>query len=222
LVMARIEKRPFSTYGLPVQRRLAGVFGIGAVWGLIGITALLLILRGDGAFYFGDLALHGSRILKFAAYWAFFFLIVGLFEEFIFRGYTLYTAASGIRFWPAAILLSAGFGAIHLGNPGENAIGIVGAAAIGLFFCLTIRRTGNLWFAVGFHASWDWGESFLYSVPDSGGMVPGHLLKSSFHGSSWITGGSVGPEGSVFVFLIIAVLWVVFDRMYPEVKYQAG
>jgi membrane protease YdiL (CAAX protease family) len=86
---------------------------------------------------------------------------------------------------------------------------------IGLFFCFTLRRTGSLWFAVGMHASWDWGESYLYSVPDSGGMVPGHLLNSSFHGPRWLTGGSVGPEGSVLVFVVIAAAWVVFDLIYP-------
>ena len=93
------------------------------------------------------------------------------------------------------------------------------AGLIGFFFCLTLRRTGNLWFAVGFHASWDWGETYLYSVPNSGTAAPGHLLTSSFHGSPWLSGGSVGPEGSVFVFVIIAGLWVVFDRFHPEVKY---
>ncbi len=96
---------------------------------------------------------------------------------------------------------------------------MLAAALIGFFFCLTLRRTGNLWFAVGFHAAWDWGESFLYSVPDSGEMVTGHLLKSSFHGSTWLTGGSVGPEGSVLVFILIALLWVAFNRLYPDVKY---
>jgi hypothetical protein len=50
-------------------------------------------------------------------------------------------------------------------------------------------------------------------------MAPGHLLHSSFHGSRWITGGSVGPEGSVLVFVVIALTWVAFSRMYPEVKY---
>ena len=69
--------------------------------------------------------------------------------------------------------------------------------------------------------SWDWGESYLYSVPDSGGMMPGHLLNSSFHGPAWLTGGSVGPEGSALVFVVIVTLWVLFDRMYPEVKYGA-
>jgi hypothetical protein len=48
--------------------------------------------------------------------------------------------------------------------------------------------------------------------------VTGHLLNSSFHGSRWITGGTVGPEGSVLVYIVIALLWVAFDRVYPEVK----
>ena len=44
-------------------------------------------------------------------------------------------------------------------------------------------------------------------------------MKSSLHGSRWLTGGSVGPEGSVLVFVIIAALWILFDRLYPEAKY---
>jgi membrane protease YdiL (CAAX protease family) len=221
-IMARIELRPFSAYGLSARDAFGKLFWKGAVWGLASITILLLALRGAGAFYFGGLALHGPRILKFAVFWGVFFLVVGLFEEFLFRGYTLFTASAGIRFWPAAILLSAWFGAIHLDNQGENPIGALAAAAIGLFFCLTIRRTGNLWFAIGFHAAWDWGESYLYSVPDSGGTVPGHLLRSTLHGSPWLTGGEVGPEGSVLLFLVMALLWVVFDRVYPEAKYSGG
>ena len=74
---------------------------------------------------------------------------------------------------------------------------------------------------MGFHAAWDWAESYLYSVPDSGGISPGHLLKASLHGARWLTGGSAGPEGSVLLFGLIALLWLVFDRVYPEVKYQA-
>ena len=93
--------------------------------------------------------------------------------------------------------------------------------AIGFFFCLTLRRTGDLWWAVGFHMAWDWGESFLYSVPDSGTLLPRHLLNSSFQGPDWLTGGSVGPEGSYLVFVVIGALWVLFDRTYPKVKYGA-
>ena len=218
-IMARIETRSFDAYGLPLRLAFGKLFWVGMAWGIASLTVLMLIMRGAGLFYFGGLALHGTRMVKFAAFYALFFLLVGLGEEFTARGYTQFTLTQGMGFWPSAILLSAMFGGIHLSNQGEAWIGILGAAVIGFFFCLTLRRTGNLWFAVGFHASWDWGETYLYSVPDSGGVWPGHLLKSSFHGSPWLTGGSVGPEGSVLLFVIIGLTWVAFDRVYPEAKY---
>src|SRR5205814_2065388 len=92
----------------------------------------------------------------------------------------------------------------------------------GLFLCLTLRRTGALWFAVGFHTSWDWGETYFYSVPDSGQVFPGHLMNSTFHGPQWLSGGPVGPEGSVLVFVVIAITWLAFDRVHPQVKYFPG
>jgi hypothetical protein len=220
-VMSKIEKRPFGAYGLPVRQAFKKAFWIGAAWGFLWLALLMLIMRGSGVFSFGGLALHGARILKFAAFYGLMFLVVGFFEEFLMRGYMQFTLSQGIGFWPSAIALSVLFGAMHLGNTGEAWLGIAAAALIGLFFCLTLHRTGTLWWAVGFHAAWDWGETYFFSVPDSGQMSPGHLLTSSFHGSRWLTGGSVGPEGSVFVLLIIVVMSYAFHRLYPQVKYPA-
>lgn len=221
LIMARVEKRRFGVYGLPAQGAFGRNFWVGSLWGFAAISILLLAIEGVGDFSAGGLALHGERILKLGAFWAVVFLCVGLFEEFLIRGYAQFTLAQGIGFWPAAVVLSVAFGALHLGNPGENRVGIVAVVMIALFFCLTLRRTGNLWFAVGFHAAFDWGESYFYSVPDSGSVSPGHLLNSSFHGSHWITGGTDGPEGSLFIFVLIVVLCLAFVRAYPEVRYDA-
>lgn len=221
LIMARIEKRQWGDYGLPLREAFSKLFWVGAVWGFLGITFLLVILFGMHAFDFGHIVLHGLGIVRFAMFWGVLFLLVGFTEEFMLRGYSQFTLARGMGFWPAAVVLSAVFGAVHLKNPGEAWVGALAAGVIGLFFCLTLRRTGNLWFAVGFHAAWDWGESFFYSVPDSGQVSPGHLLSSSFHGSRWVTGGSVGPEGSLFCFAVIAVMWVGFSLVYTDVKTQA-
>lgn len=219
-ILARMEGRRVGAYGLPRGGLSVRMFGVGALWGLIALTLLMLGMRLAGAFYFGSLALHGLRLLKFAAFWGVFFLVVGLAEEFLVRGYAQFTLSRGIGFWPTAVILSTAFGALHLGNSGEDIRGVFGAGLVGLFFCLTLRRTGDLWFAVGLHTSWDWGETFLYSVPNSGTVMPGHLLNSSFAGPHWLSGGSVGPEGSVLVFVVIAGMWVAFDRLYREVKYR--
>ena len=221
LLLAKVERRPWGAYGLPSRKAFGKLFWVGAAWGFTAITLLLAAMYGLRLFDLGHLALHGARIVKFAMFWAVFFLFVGFFEEFLLRGYSQFTLTRIIGFWPSAVLLSCAFGLIHLQNAGEQWPGLLAAAAIGFFFCLTLRRTGTLWFAVGFHMAWDWGETFVYSVPDSGTIFPGHLLKSSFHGPQWLTGGVVGPEGSVFCFVAIAVVWVAFASKYPEVKYPS-
>ena len=221
LVMAGLEQRSLADFGLPVRRAFGRNFWAGALWGIASLTVLMIVLRLAGAFELGSLALHGPRILKYGFYYAVFFLATGLAEEFLFRGYSQWVLSQGMNFWPAAALLSVGFGAIHSGNSGEAKSGLLAAGLIGFFFCLTLRRTGSLWWAIGFHTSWDWGESFFYSVPDSGGMAPGHLLRSSIHGPAWLTGGTVGPEGSALIFVLLVGLWVVFDRTHPHVKYEA-
>jgi uncharacterized protein len=215
LVLARAERRSWKVYGLSARQAFGRLFWHGVAWGIAAVSLLMIALRGAHGFAFGHLVLHGERIAKYAAFWALMFLLVGLFEEFLFRGYSQFALARGVRFWPAAVVLSSTFGLVHLRNGGEQWTGALAAACIGLFFCLTLRRTGALWFAVGFHAAWDWGESFLYSVPDSGMRSPGHLLGSSLHGPVWLSGGSVGPEGSVLCFIVIAIAWAIFERSYP-------
>jgi hypothetical protein len=214
-VLARVERRPWGTYGLPQAEVFGKLFWAGALWGFASITLLLGAMYGMRLFNVGHLAIHGVRILKFAAFWMGFFLLVGFFEEFLLRGYSQFTLTRAIGFWPSAVVLSSLFGLSHIQNAGEEWPGLLAAAAIGLFFCLTLRRTGSLWFAVGFHMAWDWGETFFYSVPDSGTLFPGHLLKSSFHGPRWLTGGMVGPEGSALCFVVIAATWFAFDKIYP-------
>ena len=218
LVLARVEGRPWSAYGLPGKEAFGKRYWSGVVWGFAGISLLICALWAFGGFKFGHVVLRHGRIERFAIFWAIFFLLVGLFEEFWLRGYVQYTLARGVGFWPAALILSCGFGLIHLRNSGEHWNGALGAAVIGMFWCLTLRRTGSLWFAVGFHAAWDWGETFFYSVPDSGTVWPGHLLSSSLHGKAWITGGSVGPEGSLLCLVVMAGIWLAFDRVYPTEK----
>ena len=205
-IMGKIERRKVGEYGLPLRKSIFATFFSGYFfWGFLPLTLLLLILRAAGVFYFGSLSPLNVQILGWALLWWFFFLIVGLFEEFFFRGYVLYTLADGIGFWPAAIILALGFARAHMGNSGETRLGVVATACFALFASATLWRTGNLWLAVGAHAGWDWGQSFFFGVNDSGFQAPGHLFNPHTSGPDWLSGGSVGPEGSV----VTLVLWIL-------------
>jgi CAAX protease family protein len=215
VVMWRIEGRPFGSYGLPLRPAFGGEFWRGVIWGLALMSFAILVIAGAGGFSFGGFALHGRTLLWQTLAWAAAFFAVGLWEEFFFRGYMLATLADGIGFWPAASVMSALFGAVHLNNGGEAWRGIPQIFLISMFFCLTLRRTGSLWFAVGLHAGWDFAETFVYSAPDSGTVSPGTLIHSTFHGPLWLTGGIVGPEGSVVGVLAVVLGMLLFARLYP-------
>ena len=214
-IMGRIEKRPFGTYGIPLQGAFGKLFWQGAVWGLGFETVEILAIYAFGGYSFGTFALAGPALVKYAIEWAIAFVLVGLFEESLFRGYPQYTLGSGIGFWPAAFVLSGLFGATHLSNPGEGWVGALSVFAFGIFGCFALRRTGNLWFIIGFHAGADYAETFIYSTPDSGLLAQGHLMNSSFHGPRWVTGGTIGPEGSVFVFVVFILCFALFNWAYP-------
>ena|ERR1051326_8866585 len=215
-IMSRIERRKTGEYGLPikgeqvVRRFLSGYI----FWGFLPLTLCLLTMHLLHGFSFGTLALHGREVLVYAAEWAIAFILVALAEEYALRGYALYTLADGIGFWPAAIILGVLFGIGHSGNPGETRVGLVATVIFALFASVTLRLTGNLWLAIGAHAGWNWGQSFFYGVRDSGMVAQGHLLEPSFHGPVWLTGGTVGPEGSVVTLVLWSLMIVVFAILY--------
>jgi uncharacterized protein len=216
IAMSQLEGRSFGDYGLPLRGAFGKLFWQGALFGLVEISAVLGVIATFGFYHFGGLAIHGVDLFRWAAFWGAFFVLVGLYEEFAFRGYVQFTLAQAVGFWPAAVLLSAAFGFVHRSNPGESKMGLAGVVLTGLLWCFSLRRTGNLWFAVGMHASFDFGETFLYSVPDSGVVFRGHLSNATLAGPTWLTGGSAGPEASVCDFAMLLIFFYVFHRLYPS------
>jgi membrane protease YdiL (CAAX protease family) len=218
-LMSKIEGRPIRAYGLSGRGAFGRHFWFGALTGFVALTVLLLAIFALGDFSFGRVVLPPLDIARFGGLWGAMFLIVGFSEEYLIRGYPLFTLSTGIGFWPAAVLLSIVFAMLHYGNSHENWLGLFEIVPIAIFFCLTVRRTGSLWFAIGYHAAWDWGQSFFYGVPDSGNMAHGHLLNASFQGSAWITGAGAGPEGSALLLPLTVVMMWLFHRAYPASKY---
>ena len=229
--LARIEHRPFATYGLGGTRKITH-FLQGLFCGAIGLSLLVAALHLTGFLRFDAILLHGLTALEYATIWAIGFTLVAFLEETLLRGYLQYTLARGLTaiiesisntphrqtygFWTAALLLSFVFGLGHSTNPGESPIGLLSAGCAGLVFCLALYRTGSLWWALGMHASWDWAQSFLYGVADSGTMVQGHLLATHPTGPPLLSGGLTGPEGSIFVLPTLALLAAIILVTLPR------
>jgi uncharacterized protein len=230
-IMSKIEKRPNGDYGLGRSRAVPN-FLLGLVWGLVFLSLLVLVLRVSGLLVFDSRLLFGGAIFRYGFLWFLGFLTVGLLEEYLTRGYLLFTLARGLSgiyswvfktphskalgFWSAAIALSALFGLSHHSNPGESPVGLFSAGAAGLVWCYSLWRTGTLWWGIGFHATWDWAQSFLYCVPDSGLLTAQRLMASHHVGSPLLSGGTTGPEGSIYILPLLALMAVVIRFTLPR------
>jgi membrane protease YdiL (CAAX protease family) len=151
--------------------------------------------------------------------WLLAFAAIAVFEEVFFRGYGMLALAEGIGFWPAALVSCAAFGLIHyLGKPDETWVDLLAVTALGAFLCLTIRRTGRLWLAIGFHLGYNLLQMFVLGGPNSGNAgqpVAGHLLDTRWVGPPLLTGGPTGIEASVLGLPVIALLFVLFAWRHP-------
>lgn len=127
----------------------------------------------------------------------------GFVEEIFFRGILLRIIDAWMGSWGALVLTSLVFGLIHLTNDGASlasALGLVVEAGIllGAAYLLTRR----LWLAIGIHIAWNAVQAGLFSSVVSGTGRQNGLLIADIDGPTWLTGGSMGIEGSLVTVLV--------------------
>lgn len=232
-IMFKVEHQGRS-YGYGSAQKLR-LFSMGLVSGLVLISLLVFTLWKGGFLVIEGRVIFGADVFRYGALWFVGFGFVGVFEESLMRGFLLFTLTRGfaalyrrifktcynvaLGFWTAAAILSIIFFLGHTTNPGESPVGLLSVFLAGMFFCLSIWRTGSLWWAIGMHAAWDWGQSFLFGVADSGIMVQHHLLATHPQGTPLFSGGTTGPEGSIFILGVLAVGSAVIIPFLPRGRY---
>jgi hypothetical protein len=81
---------------------------------------------------------------------------------------------------------------------------------------LSVRRTGTLWFAIGFHVAFDFMQLFVIGTRN-GSLTPvGSLFVSHFPGPSWINGGALGTEASALVYPVTLLMYAYLMWRYPR------
>ncbi len=214
------EGQPVGSFGLPWragrERLLAeGVaWGVGAAGLLAGLLHVTGVARGHG------LTPGPSEAIRSAAIWGLAMLGVALFEHSLKRGYLQSTLGPALGFWQAAWLLSILFALERL-LAYRNPLALAAFLGTGLLACLTLRRTGDLWFAVGLQAGLDWSMAFLFGMkglPFTSLRPPGPLMRVDMQGPVWFSGGKDGFYASAFFLALVAILAWGVQRRFPSPK----
>jgi uncharacterized protein len=201
---------------LPLRASALWHFLQGTLWGIAGIAATLAAIAAFGGYRVSGIALSGTALAYYLPLWLGVAALNGLAENLAVMGYPLFRLAKDTGWGWASLLVGLLFAAAHLGNPGENPLGIASVFLIGVLFAASVWLTGDLWLSVGIHAGAVLAEDLIFSVPDSGATYTGHLLVSRLTGPAWLSGGEAGPEGSVLALpvfaLMLVLLWTVYRR----------
>jgi len=220
-VAALLERRRLDSYGLPVAQAFGGLFWKGMLAGLAVILFVGGAMLVTGGMRINGLALQGKETIYYSLFWLVAMILVGVNEEYLFRGYALQSLWRAAGFWPAALITTGLFAGLHLSKPHENAMDIGMIFVLGLALCLSVRQTGSLWWAVGWHTAFDFGQFFLVGSRNGGQTPVGHLFDATFPGPRWITGGELGTEASGFM-VPAAIVTLIYVCRFLRVKESAS
>jgi membrane protease YdiL (CAAX protease family) len=207
LVYAWIVRRTEQRAPVEVQRSGAGgALGRGVLIGFGLFTAVIvnIALLGD---YRVDGWGSGSGAIALLG----FSVAAAVTEEVIFRGVLFRIVEGWFGTWWALALTGALFGASHLLNPHASLWGALAIAVeAGGMLAAAYAATRTLWLPIGLHFAWNFAEGGFFGTDVSGTDQPQGLLHGVMSGSTWITGGDFGPEGSLYSVLAGIIVTTVF------------
>ncbi len=219
------EKRKISSLGF-VKHKALKSYSLGALCGfaMFSLSIVLCILLGGGQ-------LNMQNNINITLIFAYLcgFIVQGMYEEVIFRGYFFISTACEKPIGYAIIANSVLFSLCHALNAGVSALAFFNIALFGVFMSLCMILTENIWFIAALHSFWNFTQGNIYGVKTSGMNMREAVF--SFTPNSvpnWICGGKFGLEGSiavtaVLIFGITALIFLIkknrhcaLRNNYPE------
>jgi uncharacterized protein len=204
------EGWPIGLFVSPARAMREMLLGIGFAVLLIGTCDVLLMLFAHARHARRD----GLPWLELAVV----FLPAAFHEELAFRGYLFQKLRSwnrGAAFAFSSLL----FALLHLGNSSITTLALANIALAGILLALAWERYERLWFPIGIHLAWNILSGPVLGYPVSGYAPRSTLFDTTSRGAAWITGGSFGIEGSVFIAVveIAAIGWLGYHpRRIPS------
>lgn len=207
-----VEKRSLESVGLIKGNHFKTFMGGHAV----GIVLMLVIIGGITVFGGYDIGSVAPAMSSPLALFYILLLMAGFMvqssvEEFIFRGWLLSVLTRKFNLLTAILVSSILFMLMHF-DPSNPFLDNLMTILFSFFACAWVIKTGNIWGVMGWHAGWNWITATGFELPVTGLVTdtPALLVQLTPVGSDMLTGGEMGPEGSVVtsVILALATLWM--------------
>ncbi len=229
VMVRRVDGRSLASAGLRLRGMLTET-GAGLVIGGGLFCAVIGVMECFGSYRIGGVNGHFQPLVPLGL-----FLALGIFQEVPLRGYLLQTIE---RRWGtswAVGVTSALFGLLHLGAAVDGlttAQWLLGPILItfetGLLFAGGYLLTRRLWLPVGLHWGWNFFESSVFGLPNTGswGDAPNTLFLDRTSGPFLLTGGAFGPEASLPCLVVgttagVILLWLAWRRgQWQSQSYQ--
>ena len=221
-----LDHRKFKDYGFHFSKRWWLDFVFGLVLGTLLFCIVFLFERAMGwvkvVGYFQNQrdGYAGMPFVIPLIMGLVFYIIVGLYEEILFRAYQINNLSEGLnkkksmasRALVGAYILSAViFGLFHSGNPNINYLGVINLVLLGLFWGLPYVLRGQLAMPIALHASWNIAQGLVFGFPVSGEHNNLSVIAIEQGGPQIWTGGAFGPEGGLIgsVTLVVGCAFVL-------------
>lgn len=211
-----IQKRKLCTLGF-CKKGLLKEYLFGALLGFLFFSAAVL-----GSVLTGGLKIEGiSPDFSLGLFVLFLlgFMVQGMAEEILCRGYFLVSFSRRYPLYAAALANSLLFAALHLLNGGISILAFINLFLFGIFASLYFINRGNIWGIGAFHSIWNLVQGNFYGIRVSGINVQSSLFTTvSCEGKELLSGGAFGLEGSIMVTIVLC-LGIVF--LYVRNKNQS-
>ncbi|WP_439491063.1 lysostaphin resistance A-like protein [Blastomonas fulva] len=190
-----VEQREPADLALgPMPREL----GLGLVLGTALYTCSVLILMAIGV-----MRIEGVNPPVFMLPAIAMALSSGFLEELLFRGALFRIVEQWLGSWISVFVSSVVFGVVHLMNPAATITGAIFISVeAGVLLAAAYMLTRRLWLGIGFHISWNYTQSAVFSGVVSGSVADPGLFKTVMTGPDLLTGGSFGLEASLIACLL--------------------
>lgn len=204
LVMARIERRAILCYWRVTPKRTVRVFVGGAVSGFALFAASIGLIALWHGYTLGIPAMSAGEAVAAGAAWSVGAAIYAVGDTIALYGYPLFTLRRTAGFPLAGLLVGLGFVLCHIVWFDANLVGFAAILSQGIFLSLTVRQNWNLSLTAGIYGGIVLAQDFVFSVADSGTLMPLHLRTSYHFPPNWLDGASAGPKASLMSLVVFA------------------